>query len=106
MNFCNIKYCDIADGYGVRTSLFVSGCTNHCEQCFQPQTWDFDYGEPFTKETEDKIIESLRPHYINGLTLLGYSDDIQRLVIGLILIASLTVKTFMSPLSKKEEVAK
>jgi anaerobic ribonucleoside-triphosphate reductase activating protein len=71
MNFCNIKYCDIADGYGVRTSLFVSGCTNHCEQCFQPQTWDFDYGEPFTKETEDKIIESLRPHYINGLTLLG-----------------------------------
>lgn len=71
MNYCNIKNCDIANGVGVRTSLFVSGCTNHCEECFQPQTWDFNYGEPFTKEVEDRIIESLKPSYINGLTLLG-----------------------------------
>ena len=71
MNYCNIKYCDIANGEGVRTTLFVSGCTNHCEDCFQPETWDFAYGEPFTKATEDKIIASLKPFYINGLTLLG-----------------------------------
>ena len=71
MNYCTIKYCDIANGEGVRTSLFVSGCTNHCEECFQPETWDFNFGEPFTREIEDKIIESLKPYYINGLTLLG-----------------------------------
>jgi len=71
MNYCNIKYCDIANGEGVRTTLFVSGCTNHCEECFQPETWDFDYGEPFTEEIETKILDSLAPSYINGLTLLG-----------------------------------
>ena len=71
MNYCEIKKCDIANGEGVRTTLFVSGCTNHCEECFQPQTWDFGYGRPFTPEVEDEIIESLRPYYINGLTLLG-----------------------------------
>ncbi len=71
MNYCTIKTCDIANGEGVRTSLFVSGCTNHCKECFQPQTWDFNYGEPFTREIEDKIIESLKPFYVNGLTLLG-----------------------------------
>ncbi len=71
MNYCTIKTCDIANGEGVRTSLFVSGCTNHCEECFQPQTWDFEYGEPFTKEIADKIIESIKPFYVNGLTLLG-----------------------------------
>lgn len=71
MNYCNIKKCDIANGEGVRTTLFVSGCTNHCENCFQPETWDFNYGEPFTSEVEDVIIESLKPYYINGLTLLG-----------------------------------
>ncbi len=71
MNYCTIKTCDIANGEGVRTSLFVSGCTNHCEECFQPQTWDFDYGELFTKEVADKIIESIKPFYVNGLTLLG-----------------------------------
>ena len=71
MNYANIKYCDIANGEGVRTSLFVSGCTNHCEECFQPQTWDFGYGQPFTREVEDQIIRSLQPYYINGLTLLG-----------------------------------
>ena len=71
MNYCNIKNCDIADGPGVRVTLFVSGCTNHCKGCFQPETWDFNYGEPFTKETEDKLIAMLEPHYIAGLTLLG-----------------------------------
>ncbi|MBQ6872853.1 MAG: anaerobic ribonucleoside-triphosphate reductase activating protein [Clostridia bacterium] len=71
MNFCNIKYFDIANGEGVRTTLFVSGCTNHCENCFQPETWDFAYGKEFTEETERQIIDSLAPYYVNGLTLLG-----------------------------------
>ncbi|MBQ9757023.1 MAG: anaerobic ribonucleoside-triphosphate reductase activating protein [Clostridia bacterium] len=71
MNYCEIKKCDIANGEGVRTTLFVSGCTNHCEDCFQPQTWDFDYGKPFTDEVAQEIIESVKPYYINGLTLLG-----------------------------------
>ena len=71
MNYCNIKNCDIADGPGVRVTLFVSGCTNHCKGCFQPETWDFDYGEPFTKETENTLIKLLEPGYIAGLTLLG-----------------------------------
>ena len=71
MNYCNIKYFDIADGEGVRTTLFVSGCTNRCKGCFQPETWDFSYGEPFTKEVEDKILDSLEPYYVDGLTLLG-----------------------------------
>lgn len=71
MYYGNIKKFDIANGKGVRTTLFVSGCTNHCFNCFQPETWDFDYGQPFTKETEDEILESLQPSYIEGLTLLG-----------------------------------
>lgn len=71
MNYCNIKYYDIANGEGVRTTLFVSGCTNHCENCFQPETWDFNYGEAFTEDTERKILDSLAPYYVNGLTLLG-----------------------------------
>ena len=71
MNYANIKNCDIANGEGVRVTLFVSGCTNRCEGCFQPETWDFDFGEPFTREVEDKIIEMLAPNYIRGLTLLG-----------------------------------
>ncbi len=71
MNYGQIKNCDIANGEGVRVTLFVSGCTNRCEGCFQPQTWDFCYGQPFTRETEDLIINMLAPDYINGLTLLG-----------------------------------
>ena len=71
MNYGNIKTNDIANGTGVRTSLFVSGCTHHCKGCFNPETWDFSYGEPFTKETEDKIILSLKPDFIRGLTVLG-----------------------------------
>lgn len=71
MNYCEIKNCDIANGVGVRVTLFVSGCTNHCEHCFQPETWDFGYGSVFTAETEEHIISLLRPDYISGLTLLG-----------------------------------
>lgn len=71
MNYCNIKPCDIADGVGVRVSLFVSGCTHHCKNCFQPETWDFDYGQPFTAQTEDDLLTALSPDFIDGLTLLG-----------------------------------
>ncbi len=71
MNYANIKYYDIADGEGVRTTLFVSGCTNRCKGCFQPQTWDFSYGKPFTEAVQQELLESLEPSYINGLTLLG-----------------------------------
>lgn len=71
MYYGMIKKFDIADGEGVRVSLFVSGCTNHCFNCFQPETWDFNYGQPYTKETENEIIEALKPSYIQGLTLLG-----------------------------------
>ncbi len=71
MNYAEIKYCDIANGAGTRTTLFVSGCTHHCDGCFQPETWSFEFGKPFTPEVEDEIIESLKPSYIHGLTLLG-----------------------------------
>ena len=71
MNFATIKKRDIADGPGVRVSLFVSGCTHHCEGCFNEIAWDFDYGAPFTKAVEDELLEALAPDYIQGLTLLG-----------------------------------
>lgn len=71
MNYCNIKFCDIANGEGVRTTLFVSGCTNRCKGCFQPETWDFNYGQVFDDEAQEKILSSLEPDYIDGLTLLG-----------------------------------
>ena len=71
MNYAEIKKCDIANGVGARTTLFVSGCTHHCPGCFQPETWDFSYGHPYTHEVEDDIVDSLRPSYVAGLTLLG-----------------------------------
>ena len=71
MNYGEIKNCDIANGEGVRVSLFVSGCTHHCKNCFNEKTWDFSFGEPFTKETEEKILNLLSESYINGLSLLG-----------------------------------
>ena len=71
MHYGAIKYNDIANGEGIRVSLFVSGCTNRCPNCFQKQTWDFEYGEPFTNEVEEKIIEGLSKSYIKGLTVLG-----------------------------------
>lgn len=71
MFYGNIIKTDTANGSGIRLSLFVSGCTNHCEGCFQPQTWDFRYGTPYTKETENSIIDELRKGYYDGLTILG-----------------------------------
>ncbi len=71
MYYGNIKETDIANGIGIRVSLFVSGCTHHCKNCFNQMTWDFKYGEPFTEETEEKILKLLEPSYISGLTLLG-----------------------------------
>lgn len=71
MNYAEIKKVDIANGPGVRVSLFVSGCRNHCTGCFNPETWDFDYGRPFTRATEDEIIKALRPSWIQGLSILG-----------------------------------
>ena len=71
MNYCNVKNCDIANGVGVRVSLFVSGCRNRCKNCFQPETWDFNYGKPFDAQTEEKLMKMLAPSYINGLTVLG-----------------------------------
>ena len=71
MNYGAIKKTDVADGIGVRVSLFVSGCRNHCPGCFQPETWNFDFGQPFTQETENEIIKALEPSFIPGISLLG-----------------------------------
>ncbi len=87
MYYGEIKNCDIANGEGVRVTLFVSGCTNRCEHCFQPQTWAFDYGQPFTQETEDQLLELLKPDYITGLTLLGgepFEPENQRRLVELL----------------------
>lgn len=85
MHYGEIKNCDIANGIGVRVTLFVSGCTNRCEHCFQPQTWDFTYGQPFTEETQEALLNMLEPSYINGLTLLGgepFEPENQRALVG------------------------
>ena len=71
MYYGEIKKCDIANGEGVRTSLFVSGCRRHCPYCFNYQTWDFNFGKLYTEETEKEILDSLAPSYIAGLSLLG-----------------------------------
>ena len=71
MNYATIKNCDIANGPGVRVSLFVSGCTHRCPGCFNEEAWDYDFGRPFTQETIDEIITMLSPAYVKGLTLLG-----------------------------------
>lgn len=71
MNYATIKWYDISNGPGVRVSLYVSGCRNRCKNCFNPETWDFCYGEPFTRDIEEKIIKGLAPDYIKGFTLLG-----------------------------------
>lgn len=71
MNYANIKDCDIADGPGVRVSLFVSGCRHHCKGCFNAETWDFNFGKLYTEETEEEILRLLEPDYIQGFTLLG-----------------------------------
>ncbi len=71
MNYATIKNCDIANGPGVRVSLFVSGCTHRCKGCFNEVAWDFDYGHPFTQQTIDEILRMLEPAHIQGITLLG-----------------------------------
>ncbi len=71
MNYCELKLNDVANGPGVRVSLFVSGCTHRCKGCFNEISWDFNAGEPFTDETKETILEALAPAYITGLTLLG-----------------------------------
>ncbi len=71
MFYSEIKECDIANGQGVRTTLFVSGCTHHCKGCFNEMTWDFQYGREFDQEAKERILKSLEPSYIAGLTLLG-----------------------------------
>mgnify|MGYP003553541074 FL=1 len=71
MNYAGIKYCDIANGTGCRTVLFVSGCRNACKGCFQPQTWDFGYGEPFDEKVQEEELKYLEPDYITGITVLG-----------------------------------
>lgn len=71
MYYGNIIYCDTANGIGCRTSLFVSGCRHHCKGCFSPMTWNFSFGQPFTNDTKEKIIASLEPFYIRGLSILG-----------------------------------
>ena len=71
MNYAKINKNDIANGIGVRVTLFVSGCTHHCKGCFNQEAWDFNYGEPFTAAVEDELLEALLPSWINGITLLG-----------------------------------
>ena len=87
MNYGEIKNCDIANGLGVRVSLFVSGCTHRCKGCFNAQTWDFSFGSPYTRAVEDRIISMLSPDYINGLSLLGgepMEPDNQRALLPLL----------------------
>lgn len=86
MYYGNIKDVDVADGEGVRVTLFVSGCTNHCEGCFQPATWDFQFGTPYTAETEERILQLLDRPFIDGLTLLGgepFEPENQQVLVGL-----------------------
>ena len=87
MYYGNIKNFDVADGPGCRVSLFVSGCRNHCPGCFNEETWDFSFGERYTEETTDRILESLAPDYIQGLSLLGgdpFEPENQRVLIQLL----------------------
>lgn len=71
MNYAALKKFDIANGPGVRVSLFVSGCRHHCKNCFNREAWDFNFGKPFTEETEEEILAELDKEYITGLSLLG-----------------------------------
>lgn len=87
MNYATIKYRDIADGPGIRVSLFVSGCRHHCKGCFNPETWSFQYGAPYTPEIQEKLLEALGKSYIRGLTLLGgepFEPENQQPLIGLL----------------------
>ena len=87
MNYGNIKFIDTADGEGVRVSLFVSGCRNHCPGCFNQDTWDFDFGKEFTEVEENEILEACNKEYISGLTILGgepLEPENQKVIVELI----------------------
>jgi anaerobic ribonucleoside-triphosphate reductase activating protein len=87
MNYGNIKFIDTADGEGVRVSLFVSGCRNHCPGCFNQDTWDFDFGKEFTEVEENEILEGCNKEYISGLTILGgepFEEENQKVIVELI----------------------
>ena len=87
MNYGEIKKVDLANGSGVRVSLFVSGCTHHCKGCFNPDTWNFRFGKEYTEETENDIMEALKPSYIEGLSLLGgepFEPENQKTLVGLL----------------------
>ncbi len=87
MYYGEIKKCDIANGEGVRVSLFVSGCTHHCPGCFNQETWAFDYGRKYTDETQMEILDALSPSYISGLSLLGgepFEPQNQKVLINLL----------------------
>ncbi len=87
MNYATIKELDVANGVGVRVSLFVSGCTHHCPECFNREAWDFDYGSEYTEETESKILKLLERGYIEGFSLLGgepFEPCNQRVLVGLL----------------------
>lgn len=87
MNYGTIKNYDIANGTGVRVSLFVSGCRHHCKGCFNSETWDFNYGNPYTEEVEAQILEALKPAYIQGFSLLGgepFEPENQKELAGLL----------------------
>ncbi len=87
MNYGEIKKTDIADGPGVRVTLFVSGCTHHCKNCFNPETWNFSYGKAYDSAVEEEIMAALSPGYIQGLTLLGgepFEPDNQRALVSLL----------------------
>ena len=71
MNYATIKKTDVANGPGIRVSLFVSGCTHRCKGCFNSEAWDFGFGQRYTRETEEEVLEALAPDYIRGLSLLG-----------------------------------
>ncbi len=87
MNYSAIKKCDVANGPGIRVSLFVSGCTHHCKGCFNAETWDFNFGKEFTKAQEEEIINYLKPDHIKGFSLLGgepFEPSNQRVLVGLL----------------------
>lgn len=88
MNYGEIKYCDIANGSGVRVTLFVSGCRNHCKNCFNPMTWSFEYGQKLEQKTIDEVIAHLKMPFIQGLTILGgepFEPENQKEVLDVIL---------------------
>ena len=84
MNYAEIKTCDIANGPGVRVSLFVSGCTHRCKGCFNEIAWDFEYGKEFDEDTMNRLLDALRPEYVRGLTLLGGEPMEYRNQLGLL----------------------